>query len=175
MNTALCRFASVCLQRCQVQCSCKITQFSFGFIEASYTHQPKLHSIGFALSHVLPHVLSYVLSHVLLQQSIPFAEGVALLAGKRFLAGVWKHVIFYMYRLTTREAALHTCICIQLQCMPYIAYHVYTQLHFKLPILFLPSRWKNVLWNSFICHIICNGLLQFGCIENDRLCQHLQM
>ena len=78
MNTTLCRFVAVCLQRCQVQCSCKITQFSFGFIEASYTHQPKLHSIGFAqlLSHVLLHVLSYVL----LQQSIPFAEGVALLA-----------------------------------------------------------------------------------------------
>ena len=51
-----------------------------GRTSLSYTHQPKLHSIGFALSHVL--------SHVLLQQSIPFAEGVALLAGKRFLAGV---------------------------------------------------------------------------------------
>ena len=49
-----------------------------------------------------------VLSHVVLQLLWLFAGVVALLAGKRFLAGVWKHVILQTTGATGREAALLT-------------------------------------------------------------------
>ena len=49
-----------------------------------------------------------VLSHVVLQLLWLFARVVALLAGKRFLAGVWKHVILQTTGATGREAALIT-------------------------------------------------------------------
>lgn len=48
------------------------------------------------------------LSRVVLQLHWLFAGVVALLAGKRFLAGVWKHVILQTTGATGREAALLT-------------------------------------------------------------------
>ena len=52
---------------------------------------------------------SIVLSNVLLQTIRQFAGEVTLLAGKKFLAGVRKHVMLQIIRLTTRVAALLMC------------------------------------------------------------------
>ena len=49
-----------------------------------------------------------VLFHMHLQITRPFAGVVALLAGKRFLAGVWKHVILHTTVVTARIVALFT-------------------------------------------------------------------
>ena len=49
-----------------------------------------------------------VLFHMYLQITRPFAGVVALFAGKRFLAGVWKHVILHTTVVATRIVALFT-------------------------------------------------------------------
>ena len=49
-----------------------------------------------------------MLFHMHLQITRPFAGVVALLAGKRFLAGVWKHVILHTTVVATRIVALFT-------------------------------------------------------------------
>jgi hypothetical protein len=49
-----------------------------------------------------------VLFHMHLQITRPFSGVVALLAGKRFLAGVWKHVILHTTVVTARIVALFT-------------------------------------------------------------------
>ena len=53
-----------------------------------------------------------VLSHVVLQLIRPFAGEVALLAGKRFLAGVWQHVVLQNTGETGRVAALLSKQCL---------------------------------------------------------------
>ena len=52
--------------------------------------------------------IAAVLFHMHLQITRPFAGVVALLAGKRFLAGVWKHVILHTTVVTARIVALFT-------------------------------------------------------------------
>ena len=58
-----------------------------------------------------------VLTYVILQIARQFAGVIALLAGKRFLTGVWKHVIPQIIELNGRIVALFTHKKAFLQCV----------------------------------------------------------
>ena len=71
----------------------------------SYTKQKS----GKALHYILGVCFCKVLSRVLFQLTGQFAWVAALLAGKRFLTTVWKHVILKAIRATERIVTLLTC------------------------------------------------------------------
>ena len=79
----------------------------------SYTKQKS----GKALNYILGVCFCKVLSRVLFQLTGQFAWVVALLAGKRFLTSVWKHVILKAIRATERIVTLLTCKIFSPMCV----------------------------------------------------------